>query len=171
MRWQDHRVEATSGRRPGARRAQSRDGDVARAHAQAEAALRFRRGSTGDLLPVRPREADFVERVEDRGGRLWQRPDEEIALHTSLLYGSPNDWSQIGHRFAGTSRDRQGASGTGATSLQDHEGIARDGEGPKGTQLVRLLTARFTVRIRAPEPISSSKPKLPPPSGGTKHGQ
>ena len=46
-----------------------------------------------------------------------------------------------------------GVIGDGGQSLQVQEGRRGYGKGPKGTQPVRLLTARLWVRVPPPEPV------------------
>lgn len=65
-----------------------------------------------------------------------------------------SNWSQTGHRFPVTSRERKGTSGTAGTSLQVQERTAaRDGKGREGTKALRLLPARLWVRVPPPEPV------------------
>ena len=51
----------------------------------------------------------------------------------------------------------RGQSGTVGERFVFRERSWRDGRGPVGTQPGRLLTARFTVRIRAPEPATTGR--------------
>ena len=63
----------------------------------------------------------------------------------------------IAHRVAHRSGDGQGQPGSSrpaGTSLQVHEGTARDGRGSKGTRPLRLLAARLSVRVPPPEPLT-----------------
>jgi len=73
-----------------------------------------------------------------------------------------SNWSQTGHRFPVTSRERKGTSGTAGTSLQVQERTAaRDGKGREGTKALRLLPARLWVRVPPPEPVLNLNPTTP----------
>ena len=66
----------------------------------------------------------------------------------------PSRWSQTGHKRPGTRGYRSSGSRTGAPHFKFRNGTQPDVMGPGRTPKEWLLTARFTVRVRAPEPLS-----------------
>jgi hypothetical protein len=60
--------------------------------------------------------------------------------------------------FPGSGRDAQRPAGIKSRRFVFGNETWRDRRGRPVTRPVRLLTARFTGRVRAPEPISSSNP-------------
>ena len=94
-----------------------------------------------------------------------------VQAGTCLPVPSIRAGSQRGHRIPGTPRHEVAVNGLGRPATRIHDGTQWHSALCHGSAGEGLLTARFTVGVRAPEPISSEKSKVPPPSGGTKDGQ